>query len=110
MQHRTVVLVTHHVELVLSGAYYIVRMGDGRIDLQGEVAALRASGQLDDIAHGEEHAALEDEHVVAEKPPLDSEETDAVQKGKKPRKLVEEEHRAAGYVKWPVYKIYLVAS
>lgn len=86
-------------------------MADGRIDVQGEVTKLRASGALEDIAQGEEDAALEDEHDVAEKTPLDTEESlEVAQKGKKPRKLVEEEHRAAGRVKWPIYKVYLVAS
>lgn len=86
-------------------------MADGRIDVQGEVTALCASGALEDIAQGEAHAALEDAHDVAEKTPLNSEESvETAQKGKKPRKLVEEEHRAAGRVKWPIYKIYLTAS
>ena len=49
MRNRTVVLVTHHVELVLPGTYYLVRMLDGRIDVQGTVKDLRSSGMLDNI-------------------------------------------------------------
>lgn len=44
MRGRTVVLVTHHVELVLPGAGYLVRMLDGRVDVQGTVKALRERG------------------------------------------------------------------
>lgn len=116
MANRTVVLVTHHVELVLPGAYYLVRMLDGRIDLQGTVKELRARGQLSDIeAEGvvEERKAVEEQQVKA------TERGDAAEEGeaendsetkKKPRKLVKDEEREAGSVKWSIYKTYLKAS
>ena len=44
------ILVTHHVELVLPGANYLVRMLDGRIDLQGSVQELQDRGLLEVIA------------------------------------------------------------
>jgi hypothetical protein len=44
------ILVTHHVELILPGACYLVRMVDGRIDTQGTMKELRALGVLDEIA------------------------------------------------------------
>lgn len=44
------ILVMHHVELVLPGTYYIIRMLDGRIDTQGMAKNLRARGVLGDIA------------------------------------------------------------
>ncbi|CAK5281621.1 unnamed protein product, partial [Mycena citricolor] len=46
LANRTVVLVTHHVELVLPGAHYLVRMLDGRVDTHGTVRDLRAQGLL----------------------------------------------------------------
>ena len=58
------VLVTHHVELVLPGAYYLVRMLDGRIDTQGTIQDLRANGILDDIAPAEELEAHKEELAV----------------------------------------------
>ena len=59
------VLVTHHVQLVLPGTYYLVRMLDGRIDTQGTVKGLRARGILDDITHEESIEAHREEQVAA---------------------------------------------
>ncbi|TBU25699.1 multidrug resistance-associated ABC transporter [Dichomitus squalens] len=121
LAHRTVVLVTHHVELVLPGAHYLVRMLDGRIDTQGTIQDLRANGILDDIAPTEEIEAHKEELAVeaakAEENPnaeIDAEAPGdgepAANKTKKPRKLIEEEHRETGSVKWNIYNTYLKAS
>ncbi|KAF9007209.1 multidrug resistance-associated ABC transporter [Cyathus striatus] len=108
LARRTVILVTHHVELVLPGAYYLVRMLDGRIDTQGIVAELRAKGVLDDIAHDAEVEAQKEE---VEKEVAAVEETGNLPVDtKKPRKLVQDEHRETGGVKWSIYKRYLEAS
>ena len=105
---------THHVELVLPGAYYLVRMLDGRIDTQGTVKDLRALGVLDDITHDESVEAHKEEQAVAqaEKAAEEVDEADAGKPAdkKKPRKLVEEEHRETGGVKWRIYNTYLKAS
>jgi hypothetical protein len=110
------VLVTHHVDLVLPGAHYLVRMLDGRIDTQveGSVADLKAQGVLEGI----EHSAMIDVHkgelsdfeskVLEET--LVNGTTIPEDKNKKPRKLVDDEHRETGGVKWSVYKSYLKAS
>ncbi|KAJ7107582.1 multidrug resistance-associated ABC transporter [Mycena epipterygia] len=107
LAHRTVVLVTHHVELVLPGAHYLVRMLDGRIDTQGTIKNLRAQGVLDDIAHDADVEVKKEEVAVAAETSVDT--TDA-EPAKKPRKLVEDEHREEGGVKWKIYKSYLKAS
>lgn len=119
MRDRTVVLVTHHVELVLPGAQFLVRMLDGRIDLQGTLKDLRASGALSDI---ELEAAIE-ERAEAEERVADGKEDEEIEeaivngdgetvdkKKKKPRKLVKDEEREEGNVKWAIYKTYLKAS
>ncbi|CAG8610854.1 10072_t:CDS:10, partial [Acaulospora colombiana] len=49
LANRTVVLVTHHVELVLPAAHYFVQMQDGRIDFQGTVQDLQEQGILEDV-------------------------------------------------------------
>jgi hypothetical protein len=110
-------LVTHHVELVLPGAYYLVRMLDGRIDTQGPVAELRARGVLDGIAHSEEVATHEGEQVAAAATPSAEEIAAIVVDGptpvketKKPRKLIKDEERQEGGVKWNIYNTYLKAS
>ncbi|KAG1873894.1 hypothetical protein F4604DRAFT_1765807 [Suillus subluteus] len=95
MANRTVILVTHHVELVLPGTYYLVRMLDGCIDAQGTsqrspkpIAATEAPVEAQDDAEAETSAESK----------------------KKPRKLVKDEHREAGGVKWSIYNAYLKAS
>ncbi|KAL1696726.1 hypothetical protein GGG16DRAFT_43160 [Schizophyllum commune] len=113
LRNRTVVLVTHHVDLVLSGAHYLIRMLDGRIDTQGSVQDLRAQGVLDDIAQFEEAEAqkVEGTSVQEEAGPSDDVvdiEEPAV--AKKPRQLIKDEHREVGGVKWHIYKTYLGAS
>ncbi|KAF8205407.1 multidrug resistance-associated ABC transporter [Mycena galopus ATCC 62051] len=107
LANRTVVLVTHHVQLVLPGAHYLVRMLDGRIDTQGTVKQLRAQGVLDDIAHDAAVEVKKEELAVAKEPDVNPEDPEQI---KKPRKLVEDEHREVGGVKWKIYKSYLKAS
>ena len=99
---------------MLPGTYYLVRMLDGRIDTQGTVKDLRARGVLEEITHDEAVEAHREEQAVAvaEKP---ADEVDALENGKpadkkKPRKLIEDEKRETGSVKWNIYKTYLKAS
>ncbi|KAG6908490.1 hypothetical protein DXG01_004424 [Tephrocybe rancida] len=116
---RTVILVTHHVDLVLPAAHYFVRMLDGRIDTQGTIMDLRARGVLEDLAHDSAVTAAEakvrQEALVptssnSEHADGDEEEAKKAQARKKPRKLVKDEHREIGGVKWAIYKSYLKAS
>ncbi|KAF5391763.1 hypothetical protein D9757_001642 [Collybiopsis confluens] len=109
---RTVILVTHHIELVLPGTHYLVRMLDGRIDSQGTVADLRFSGLLEDITFEAETdfhqqgTLVKENTSTAEPRTKDPSETGT----KKPRKLVEDEKREQGGVKWRIYEKYLHAS
>ncbi|KAI0705448.1 multidrug resistance-associated ABC transporter [Earliella scabrosa] len=117
LANRTVILVTHHVELVLPGAHYLVRMLDGRIDTQGTISDLRESGVLTDIAKLEELNERQEADKYGkymwrqsrwESGPDDFDKSK--DKQKQPRKLVEEEHRETGNVKWRIYNTYLKAS
>ena len=95
-------------------------MLDGRIDTQGTVKELRSLGVLDDITHDESVESHKEEIVAAAAGPSGSsdlpeipgeDETSKVaEKAKKPRKLVEDERRETGSVKWTIYKTYLKAS
>lgn len=103
---------THHVELVLPGAHYLVRMLDGRIDTQGTVKDLRVQGMLEGIEHDAAVETFKEEiKEAAEEVAVDqvdpSKPTDAI---KKPRKLIKDEHRETGGVKWSIYNSYLKAS
>ena len=113
------ILITHHVELVLPGTYYMARMLDGRIDQQGVVSELRECGVLDYVAQDAEL------HVKAEEKEEDMKErtadeavaivvTGGAESGTEakapPRKLVQDEERQEGAVKFNVYNKYLQAS
>lgn len=116
MANRTVILVTHHVELVLPYSQYFVRMLDGRIDTQGTPGELQSRGILDVLVHesqAEEQptvASAEELAAIVEGDEETQNDIKANDKPKKPRKLVEDEARATGRVKFHVYKSYLKAS
>ncbi|KAG1750553.1 uncharacterized protein EDB91DRAFT_1108133 [Suillus paluster] len=114
MENRTVILVTHHVELVLPGTYYLVRMLDGRIDTKGTVKDLRVQGVLDHITQDSTAEVEEEKPIAATEAPIETQDIAEVDTSaepkKKPRKLVKDEHREAGGVKWSIYNAYLKAS
>lgn len=97
-------------------------MLDGRIDTQGTVEDLRDQGVLEHIAydaaadlHKDEMALAEAKEASAESSSSNGEgdaedPTGAPSEVKKPRKLVKDEHRETGGVKWAIYKSYLKAS
>jgi hypothetical protein len=85
-------------------------MLDGRIDFQGTVSDLRAQGILDDIVtHGAGTESIKSALVTTEvlKVENDMKKTKDTQE---PHKLVEDEHRELGGVKWSIYKSYLKSS
>lgn len=114
--NRTTVLVTHHVELVLPATAYLIRMLDGRIDVQGTPKDLRARGILEEITHDENVHAVQQEAVQTkegEDPEAEALKDGALaakDKKKSPRKLVKDEHREEGSVKWNIYNTYLKAT
>jgi carbamoylphosphate synthase small subunit len=92
-------------------------MLDGRVDTQGTLTELRAQGVLDDIANSEEVKVHEAEQEAAAETPNAEEIAAEVVEGarparetKKPRKLVKDEERQEGGVKWNIYNTYLKAS
>jgi hypothetical protein len=92
-------------------------MLDGRIDTQGTLTELRVQGSLDDIANSEEVKVHEEEQEAAAETPNAEEIATEVVEGahpasetKKPRKLVKDEERQEGGVKWGIYNTYLKAS
>ena len=119
LANRTVVLATHHVKLVLPATTYLIRMLDGRIDTQCSPKDLRAQEVLEEIAHDElVHAAQRQEAVQTdgtrdpevEEVLKDNDAAATKTKKKGPRKLVKDEHREEGSVKWSVYNTYLKAT
>lgn len=80
-------------------------MRDGRIEIQGLIADLRGQGILQrmelQLRNDRKDETNTRPHNPSESLPKDS---------KAPRKLVEEEERARGSVKWPIYEKYIKAS
>ncbi|QRV83260.1 ABC transporter [Ceratobasidium sp. AG-Ba] len=105
MKHRTVVLVTHHVDLVLPAVSWVVKMNEGQIEAQGTVAQLRESGAL-----ALSRAGQKELEVTEEEAPAVIEGTGPKDPNKAARKLVDEEKKSTGTVKLIVYKTYLSAA
>ncbi|EJU00344.1 multidrug resistance-associated ABC transporter [Dacryopinax primogenitus] len=138
MRGRTIILVSHHVQLCLPGASYVVSLENGRLLFSGSPDDFRSS----DIMEGLEKANVEeakkqevalkeetieevaDEVAKEEKenepgPLLDSTTSTAVPNSpssenkkvakKGPRKVVEEERRAVGRIGKKIWLLYVHA-
>lgn len=88
-------------------------MLDGRIDSQGTIADLKAQGFLEGIEHDSSTDVQTKKEVEAEIITVEGVvevESKSVDRIKKPRKLIKDEHRETGGVKWSIYKSYIKAS
>lgn len=93
-------------------------MLDGRIDAKGTINELRENGILENVkqytAAGEQNEGtlITEAPTVEDKAPesLVGDGEDENMGRKKPRKLVVDEYREAGRVKWKIYQSYLGAS
>lgn len=128
---RTVVLVTHHVELVLPHVSHIVMLEEGRIRASGSPAELKAEGLLSKVVHessmptdtdSKGKQAAKDELVQEEAKdaavdaqaqasgkaePAGKDKTDIAASGR--GKLVTAEGKATGSVKREIFVMYLSA-
>lgn len=130
MRGRTVVLVSHHVQLCAPGASYVVALDNGRMQFAGTGTEFRASGVMDKLVqsgHADADADGEDDVDQAAEKELvgasgsggetghESEVSSTVevkaeqQPKKSPRKLVEEEARAVGHISRDIWKTYILA-
>ncbi|KAL7409478.1 hypothetical protein BDY24DRAFT_218614 [Mrakia frigida] len=110
LKNRTVIIVSHHIELLLPIAHSVVHVVDGRVEAQGTVDALRANGHLSAIVAEVEKAHVDEETVVDGTLEKAAVGLDEVIKPKRiAKKLTEDEDRAQGRVKFETYKTYLGA-
>ncbi|RXW18905.1 hypothetical protein EST38_g6949 [Candolleomyces aberdarensis] len=127
MKGRTIILVSHHVQLCAGGASYIVALDNGRVLFEGGRDAFQASGIIRKLGQtstaagddGEEKGKLiEIEAKVLGVQGGQSETSSTttaaasaiVKKEKKPaRKLVEEEKRAVGRIKRDIWMTFFWA-
>ncbi|GJJ70197.1 hypothetical protein EMPS_02546 [Entomortierella parvispora] len=131
MANRTCILVTHHVRLCIPTAKHIVLMSNGIISLQGSVQQLREQGTLSQVLEEDEDKSNEssDAETVGEEEAGTSTPVDkaprlrrkSTSKSLKPqeepaapvkdvKKLVLEEARQEGRVKWSIYRVYASAA
>jgi hypothetical protein len=129
MRGRTVILVSHHVQLCAPGAKYIVALDNGRVQFQGDRDAFYSSGVLNKLVQSGTSGAREDaeeatvstaEDIADKKSALVSSDSTsettivigsepAKADRKAPRKLIEEEKRAVGRIGRDVWHAYLGA-
>ncbi|KAI0717016.1 multidrug resistance-associated ABC transporter [Earliella scabrosa] len=137
MRGRTIVLVSHHVQLCAPGAQYIVALDNGRVQYRGGyddfqnsdvLKTLIQSGATDPSDEKEETAIENVEEIIDEVvgsasresteatsetsstvAPTTAESDAKPEKKKAPRKLVEEEKRAVGRIGKDIWLAYLKA-
>ncbi|KAJ7113275.1 multidrug resistance-associated ABC transporter [Mycena crocata] len=120
MQGRTVILVSHHVQLCAPGAGYVVALDNGRVQFQGTRDEFQSSGVMSGLVQSTT-AETQDAKEEAAIDGLDaSKDTDsdgantvaaipAPKEKKAARKYFEDEQRAVGRVAWAVWKTYVFA-
>ncbi|KAH9932951.1 ATP-binding cassette transporter [Fomitopsis serialis] len=133
MRGRTLILVSHHVQLCAPGASYIVALDNGRVAFQGDRDTFRSSGVLNTLVQSgaadanddkEETTVADVEELVSEKESSDesgghslentstaatSETEVKPEERKAPRKLIEEEKRAVGRIGKDIWMTYIDA-
>lgn len=114
---RTRILATHHADLCLPKASYVVRLHEGTVESSeattpSDVAIASSSGSKRSSIHlvseTQTVVDLQEDHIPSEDTTVAASETANDQKKLKNKE--DEEKRETGRVKWRVYKIYLQAS
>ncbi|KAG6885741.1 hypothetical protein C0993_010568 [Termitomyces sp. T159_Od127] len=121
MQGRTIILVSHHVQLCAPGAGYIVVLDNGRVSFEGDREAFQQSGTIRTLVQTTDGGASDNkEEEILEKDltktEANSESSSTIAsvsetkvEKKKPRKLIEEEKRAVGRIGKDVWETYIRA-
>lgn len=136
MKGRTVILVSHHVQLCAPGAKYIVALDNGRLQFQGNQADFMSSEVLKSLSQSgaadtsdeKEATAVHDIEEIADQatagpPDVSGDKSDTnstaaptavdievkPEQKKAPRKLVEEEKRAVGRIGRDIWATYVKA-
>lgn len=114
MKNRTVILVTHHVGLCLSGADYVVAMKEGEVVEAGSPKDVLKSGALgEELSRSEEAKVISAEEAAVDGP-IPTVPKNLVKKsnnnGANAGKLTQDEERAEGGVSLSVYKTFIDAS
>jgi ABC-type multidrug transport system fused ATPase/permease subunit len=126
MEGRTVILVSHHVQMCASGAGYIVALDNGRVQFCGSQEDFHKSGVIRTLIQSIQYEATNDKAENVSEETVEQLETSvteteersessstvaaSVKQDKKPaRKLVEEEKRAVGRIGRDIWNSYIWA-
>ncbi|KAJ7916824.1 multidrug resistance-associated ABC transporter [Mycena leptocephala] len=122
MQGRTLILVSHHVQLCTPGASYVVALDNGRVQFQGprdefqrsEVMRGLVQSTTAETQDAKEEIAIDALNIPGDKDGRNGDTVVAaasISKAEKkpPRKFSEEEQRAVGRVAWSVWETYIHA-
>lgn len=133
LQGRTVVLVSHHVQLCAPGASYVVALDNGKAAFAGDNQAFQSSGVMDSLVQSDNPDTKQPLEVIPQvrdsqiskvmadsvEPESESsstvaqgseDEIKAIEKKKSgPRKLIEEEKRAVGRIRRDIWQTYIFA-
>lgn len=134
-QNRTVILVTHQVQLVVQSAAKVVMLNEGKVQFDGDSTTFTNSDLYNGLIEEEEHEQKKEvgkDGIADDSAPGSSAETSlnttpattappspslndkkdlpAEESPKKPKKLVEEEKRAKGAVLRSIYARYIKSS
>jgi ABC-type multidrug transport system ATPase subunit len=115
MAGRTVILVSHHVQLCAPGAAFVISLDNGAVTYSGSSKEFLTNGVDPDLLKDDpEDHSDEGVEIIEDVEPTDAEEekvTAAVpaiaEKRAAPRKLIEDEQRATGRISRDVWLLYL---
>ncbi|CAK5262101.1 unnamed protein product [Mycena citricolor] len=108
MQDRTVILVSHHVQLCAPGAALVVALQDGKVAFQGDADGFsRKMGIFDLSEHGRDNTEPDRASVATATTVVD--DTDPSRR-KPARKYVEEESRSHGVIDSDIWVTYMRAA
>ncbi|KAF8339574.1 uncharacterized protein EI90DRAFT_3151078 [Cantharellus anzutake] len=114
LAHRTIIMVTHHVDLIVDLAAWVVQLEDGLVTAQDTPENLRKQKLLSGIREKlKRRAELETAMSVPAANDDIGKDGLEMKNGSRngtTRKLVEKEQKAEGHVKLRIYHIYLKAS
>ncbi|KAJ7126290.1 multidrug resistance-associated ABC transporter [Mycena epipterygia] len=116
MVGRTVILVSHHVQLCVAGAAYVVVLDNGNVQFQGDTNVFKKSGIFSNLVQVVDvNNSTADNHDTAnpdaDHPPaiLDAVDDTHAEVKKAPRKFVEDEGRAVGHIGSDIWFTYMHA-
>lgn len=123
---RTVVIVSHHAQLLAPGAAFVVSLDGGRVKYQGDTETFLLQFKVEEDEEPIEavkpkavpknkalnlvvnQSAVTSEASSASEAESESESDDEREiEVKAPKKMIEDEQRAEGRVSWAVWKLYL---